>query len=241
MRIKRFFESLEDDFITLQGYFSGFNLLTDICGIRYEKKNENIFEILISYKGDCSTIIREPEDIFRLSFWIKQTGDEKVIMEHIEDSIKELLDDEVLDTFSIKRSNVGFDIKVTTKLRDGINIEDWIYISEDEDWLSHDKARFKALVKRKFDVDVKTSKLKEEWGKEDDRYLFFDIEFTNQLPKDKLDKISNWLKSTKLTINSYGKEQQIFTQIYSGRVPAPNAESNSIRCRISDEVNDITE
>jgi hypothetical protein len=238
MKILRFFESLDGDFSTVKSYFSGFNTLKDICRISFDVRNENTFEITITYIGDTSSLItyspdKDADNTNSLKNWINQKDDEKLIMETLKDIMREISDDDILYEFSIRRYTFGHNVKITTKLKNEYDLENWIYVNN-QDEISHDKNRLKVLMNKKYDIDVTKSEIKHGY-RDNHKYLYLEIYFNEKLSVDKKADILKWMKNIKIFVPNYEEEYIIFDSVYFGEY------QNFIDCYIINMISDHKE
>ena len=206
MRILRFNESKENEDIQviIKEYFASFEDMEDICTLEFKKINDTYFKIKIRLKNSNTKIkqqyyIKSESDLFILdNHIINNTNDNKILTE-LKASLNGLINDDVLEDFNISRqyaivpaSYILYEIKIWTKVSG--DYQQWVFINDYH--LLYDKVRLKQLIKDKFNIEIISSILEEDYDRYNDRYIRFGIEFEKGVNLTDKDKISEWILST---------------------------------------------
>ncbi len=197
MKIWRFHESLENDFLTIKDYFSSFSEdLDEMCSVHFNKINDNLFEVVIRFTGDTTSKIKEETNLTKLDHWINMNEVDNKILNELRSSMRALVDDDMLEEFELTKQNWGYQIEIHTKIKG--DVSEWVYTEDYE--IYYDKNRLKRLIKDKFDVDVESSYMGEEYDKRGDRYLLFYITFKNNISDEMAKQIQKFLSDIELDV-----------------------------------------
>ncbi len=126
MKIWRFHESLENDFLTIKDYFSSFSEdLDEMCSVHFNKINDNLFEVVIRFTGDTTSKIKEETNLTKLDHWINMNEVDNKILNELRSSMRALVDDDMLEEFELTKQNWGYQIEIHTKIKG--DVSEWVY------------------------------------------------------------------------------------------------------------------
>lgn len=212
--IKSYNESSEQNIDILKDYFFNLDDLEDICHF-------NLKQITSSYyTATITSTLELPDEITlnsveSINTWIKYNSNDSRILQELKSSISRLQDEDIIESFSLNKIEDGYDLVIYTKIKEDEDVSDWIFVNDSyEAWI--DISRLKKYFKNKFNVNVSSAKLGEEYTKYDERYIELEIEFKNSLLSGTIELIKSDLLSKKVT-SPDEVEMDIFSEAYHGR------------------------
>lgn len=206
MKIKRFYESIEDDFLlTIKDYFASFTEdLDDVCNIYFNKVNDNLFELSISFINNITSVISNETDLTKLDNWIDKNEIDNIILKELRASMQVLVNDNMLEEFKVTKNTWGYTIEINTTIKG--EVTDWCYVNADN-IITYDKNRFKKAMLDRFEVEV-VSDMREEYDRSEDRYLEFTVTFKSSINDEMLVEIKKYILNTECEIQ--GNLEKVF-------------------------------
>ena len=129
MRIKRFNESLENDLRVIKDYFASFSEdLEDICEAHFNKVNDNLFEVVIRFKGNMTSQISDETSLTKLEHWIDMNEVDNKILKELRASMQMLVSDDMLEEFKLTKHTWGYTIEIHTQIKG--EVTDWCYVND---------------------------------------------------------------------------------------------------------------
>lgn len=210
-KFSQFFESKEVSTIfIIKQCFSNFeDEYSDIVNVNYNEINSNYFEVNINLKNKIKRSEHEIDNLMStIESWNNRNIEMSRLMPEVKRSINAILNDEILNHLEMQMRDHGFYIKLWTKIHDTTNNSDFIYVNGACE-VYHDKQRLKVLLKNKFGVDVRESRIYQDHDRYGDPYFEMDIEFEAEMDKEKMDEIGEFLSNIEIDIDGYNDD--IFT------------------------------
>ena len=216
--LKKFFESTQSDIEVIKEYFYNISEdLEDTCELDINQNNENFFTVtirpILKIKG---TITQESTEL--INDWITSNSNSSKILNELKSSISRLQDENILESFSLRKfistgNSEGYSLEIYTKLKEGQDIENWIFIEDDNSaWV--DGLRLKKYMSSKFDVKVSNYELNEDYDKYNERYIQLTINFAEPVQKSKLEEIKQLLLKKEVRHEDEGEDIQIFVECH---------------------------
>jgi hypothetical protein len=198
MKILKFNESNKNsDLSIIKDYFVYFiDEMDNDCIINFTKMSDNYFEVTIKFKEVSKLNIEKENDLNRIDSWMKNNSLDNNILKVLKSSMQMLMSDDILEDFELQKYPSGYAIKIHTKIRED-KISDWVYVQDYS--IYYDKNRFKKIIKDKFDVDVESSYMREEYDKNNERFLEFVIIFTEKISAEIAKKILKYILDIRIT------------------------------------------
>lgn len=199
MKIRKFHESHNSDLFNIKNYFSNFSDdMEDICTINISEVNKTLYKISIKGKNRVDEI--DENNLNEIESWIISNQEDNNILKEIRAALTLLTQDDMLDSFKLRKNLNVYHIEINTKIIG--EIEDWIYVdAPDVKW---DKKRLMKIINQKFGITPAEVEIENTYG---DAALELQIQI-DENDIELANKIKKYIIS--LTYDDYGSENYIF-------------------------------
>jgi hypothetical protein len=203
MKIQKFHESYNNDLFKIKNYFSNFyDDMEDICTINISEVNKTLYNISIERK--TLQEINE-NNLNEIESWIISNQEDNNILKEIRAALIMISQDDMLESFKLKKTLNGFKIEVNTQIIG--EIEDWIYVEVPD--IKWDKKRLIKIINQKFGVTPVMASIVSTFNRDEDRVLELQIQIDeNDITI--VEKIKKYILS--LTYDDYGSQTEIFVR-----------------------------
>ena len=92
-------------------------------------------------------------------------------------------------------------------------VTDWCYVNDNN--ITYDKNRLKKIIFDKFEVEVESPHMGEEYDKHGDRYLGFEITFKNKIKGEVVKQIKDFILNIEIEVD--GDLEKVFTNCWVSR------------------------
>lgn len=210
MKIQKFHESYNNDLRVIKDYFASFSEdLEDICEAHFNKVNDNLFEVVIRFKGNMTSQISDETSLTKLDHWIDMNEVDNKILKELRSSMQMLVSDDMLEEFKLSKHNWGYTIEIHTQIKG--EVTDWCYVNDRN--ITYDKNRLKKIIFDKFEVEVESSHMGEECDGCGNRYLEFEITFKNKIKGEVVKQIKDFILNTEIEVD--GDLEKVFTSSWA--------------------------
>ena len=127
------------------------------------------------------------------------------ILKELRASMQMLVSDDMLEEFKLTKHTWGYTIEIHTQIKG--EVTDWCYVNDNN--ITYDKNRLKKIIFDKFEVEVESSHMGEEYDKYGDRYLEFEITFKNKIMVKVVKQIKDFILNTEIEVDD--NLEKVFT------------------------------